>query len=56
MSLNRDTMKERELNQELSVVIIPNTVYIHETDMNLKINKKSAGKSTTGFHVMIFTE
>jgi len=40
MNLNRDTMKERELNQELSVVIIPNTVYIHETDMNLKINKK----------------
>jgi len=40
MSLNRDTMKERELNQELSVIIIPNTVYIHETDMNLKINKK----------------
>ncbi len=33
-------MNERDLNPELSVIIIPNTVYIHETDMNLKINKK----------------
>ncbi|HEY0196464.1 MAG TPA: endopeptidase La, partial [Methanobacterium sp.] len=33
-------MNETNLNQELSVVVIPNTVYLHETDMNLKINKK----------------
>ena len=40
MSQKHDSMNEKDLNPELSVIIIPNTVYIHETDMNLKINKK----------------
>lgn len=40
MSQKHDSMNEKNLNPELSVIIIPNTVYIHETDMNLKINKK----------------
>lgn len=33
-------MKDANINQELSVLVIPNTVYIHGTDINLKINKK----------------
>lgn len=33
-------MNETNVNQELSVIVLPHTVYLHETDMNLKLNKK----------------
>lgn len=33
-------MKETNINQELSIVVIPNTVYLHQTDINLKISKE----------------
>lgn len=33
-------MNEMNVNQELSVIVLPHTVYLHETDMNLKLNKK----------------
>ncbi|OPY26970.1 MAG: Archaeal Lon protease [Methanobacterium sp. PtaU1.Bin242] len=32
-------MQEMNINKELSVVVIPHTVYLHETDINLKISK-----------------
>lgn len=33
-------MNQMDVNQELSVIVIPDTVYLHGTDINLKINKK----------------
>ncbi|MCE5213222.1 MAG: AAA family ATPase, partial [Methanobacterium sp.] len=33
-------MKETNINQELSVIVIPHTVYLQKTDINLKINKE----------------
>lgn len=35
-----DNMNEMNLNQELSVLVIPDTVLLHKTNMNLKIGKK----------------
>ncbi|MGF7117904.1 endopeptidase La [Methanobacterium oryzae] len=34
-------MKEMNINKELPVLVIPGTVYLPETDMNLKIDKKT---------------
>lgn len=33
-------MNETTFNEELSVIVVPHTVYLHKTDINLKINKK----------------
>lgn len=33
-------MKESNIKEELSVLVIPHTVYLHQTDINLKISKK----------------
>ncbi|MCK9152604.1 LON peptidase substrate-binding domain-containing protein, partial [Methanobacterium alcaliphilum] len=37
-------MNEMNINEELSVIVIPDTVLLHETTMNLKIGKKIGGE------------
>ncbi|MDI6723178.1 MAG: endopeptidase La [Methanobacterium sp.] len=37
-------MNEMNVNKELSVVVIPDTVLLHKTNMNLKIDKKTGGE------------
>lgn len=37
-------MKEMKISKELSVLFIPNTVLLHETNMNLKLDKKTGRK------------
>lgn len=37
-------MEEMNLNKELSVLVIPDMVLLHETDMNLKIGKKTGSE------------
>ena len=36
-----DTMKEMNVNKELSVLFIPNTVLLHKANMTLKVDKKT---------------
>lgn len=47
-------MKEMNINKELPVLVIPGTVYLPETDMNLKIDKKQGRKSITELPKTIF--
>lgn len=35
-----DTMKEMNANEKLSVLFIPDTILLHETNINLKVDKK----------------
>jgi len=37
-------MNEINVNKELSVVVIPDTVLLHKTNMNLKIDKKTGSE------------